>query len=132
MGPDQKPVVVVKAPLAKIIEIPITSLSIRTESIELIVWLLRHIFSHESRYIFVHSYDNDDDYDDDAFNADIFMTDLFFIEVLRSLQTHTRRASKDENTLQNRQLINKYCERFCHLYSYQRIAIPGIASNLEA
>src|SRR5579859_3094221 len=60
------------------------------------------------------------------------MMDSFFMEVLWSLQTHTRRASKDENTLRNRQLINKYCEEFCQLYCYQLITILGIASNLEA
>ena len=78
-----------------------------------------------SRYIFVHSYDDDDD----AFNADTFMTDSFFTEVLRSLQTRTRRDSKDENTLQNHQLIIQYCEEFCQLYRYQLIMIPGIAST---
>src|SRR5579859_6809858 len=77
-----------------------------------------------SQYIFVHSYDDD--------NADTFMTDSFFKEVLQSLQTRTRRASKDKNTLRNRQLINKYCEEFCQLYRYQLITIPGIASNLKA
>jgi len=60
------------------------------------------------------------------------MMDSFFMEVLWSLQTRTGRASKDENTLQNRQLINKYCEEFCQLYRYRLIMIPGIASNLEA
>src|SRR5438552_18083258 len=60
------------------------------------------------------------------------MMDTFFLELLRSLQTRTRRASKDENTLRNRQLIDKYITNFCTLYRFQRITIPGIASNLEA
>src|SRR5579859_4485523 len=60
------------------------------------------------------------------------MTDSFFMEVLRSLQTRTHRASEDENTLRNHQLINKYCEEFCQLYRYQLITILGLASNLEA
>ena len=60
------------------------------------------------------------------------MMDAFFMDLLRSLQTRTRRTSKDENTLRNRQLINKYIANFCTLYRFQRITIPGIASNLDA
>ena len=84
-----------------------------------------------ARYIFVHAYDENEN-DNDAFNVDVFMTDAFFLELLRSLQTRTRRASKDENTLRNRQLIDKYITNFCTLYHFQRITIVGIASNLEA
>ena len=66
------------------------------------------------------------------FNVDVFMTHAFFLELLRSLQTRTRRASKDENTLRNRQIINKYINDFCAPYHFQLVMIPGIASNLEA
>ena len=125
MEPDEKPIVVVKAPLAKIIRNP-NHLAIYQDRVNRVNRLVTAAYLF-SRYIFVHSYD-----DDDAFNVDTFMTDSFFMEVLRSLQTRIHRASKDENTLRNRQLINKYCERFCDLYSYQQITIPGIASNLEA
>src|SRR5579859_719011 len=65
-------------------------------------------------------------------NPDVFMMDAFFSELLRSLQTRTRRASEDENTLRNRQLIDKYITNFCALFHFQRITIPGIALNLEA
>src|SRR5579859_4813151 len=131
MGPDEKPIVVVKAPLTKIITNP-NHLAIYQDRVNRVNRLVTAAYLF-SRYIFVHSYDDDDDDDDDdAFNADTFMTDSFFKEVLRSLQTLTHRASKDENTLRNRQLINKYCEEFCQLYRYQLITIPGIASNLEA
>src|SRR5579859_1653528 len=104
MGPDEKPVVVVKAPLAKIIRNP-NHLAIYQDRVNRVNRLVTAVYLF-SRYIFVHSYD------DDAFNVDTFMTDSFFMEVLWSLQTHTHRASKDENKLRNRQLINKYCEEF--------------------
>ena len=60
------------------------------------------------------------------------MTDSFFMEVLRSLQTPTRRAAKTEDVLRNRQLINKYPVEICWLYHYHLIMIPGNSSNLEA
>src|SRR5579859_8100846 len=125
MGPDEKPVVVVKAPLAKIIRNP-NHLAIYQDRVNRVNRLVSAAYLF-SRYIFVHSYD-----DDDAFNVDTFMMDPFFKEGLRSLQTRTHRASKGENTLRNRQLINKYWEEFCQLYRYQLIMILGIASNLEA
>src|SRR5579859_7131954 len=126
-GPNEKPVIVVKAPLAKIIRNP-NHLAIYQDRVNRLNHLVTAAYLF-SRYIFVHSYDDDDD---NAFNADTFMTNSFFKEVLWSLQTRTHRASKDENMLRNRQLINKYCEEFCQLYCYQLITIPGIASNLEA
>jgi hypothetical protein len=124
MWPDEKPIVVIKAPLAKIIWNP-NHLAIYQDRVNRVNCLVTTAYLF-SQYIFVHSYD------DDTFNADTFMMDSLFMEVLQSLQTHTHRASKDENTLWNRQLINKYCEEFCQLYCYQLIMIPGIASNLEA
>src|SRR5579859_6892528 len=119
MGPDEKPIVVVKAPLAMIIG-NLNHLVIYQDRVNRVNRLVTVAYLF-SRYIFVHSYD-----DDDAFNADTFMTDSFFMEVLWPLQTHTHRASKDENTLRNRQLINKYCEEFRQLYRYQLITIPGL------
>ena len=137
-----------KLHLQKYCAIRITLLSTKTESTSSIT--TAYLFA---RYIFVHAYEDDEneneddendenennenendenENDNDAFNADVFMTDTFFLELLRSLQTRTRRASKDENTLRNRQLIDKYITNFCALYRFQRITIPGIASNLEA
>ena len=126
-GPDEKPVVV-KAPLAKIIRNP-NHLTIYQDRVNRVNRLVTAAYLF-SRYIFVHSYDNDDN--DDAFNADIFMTDSFFMEVLRSLQTRTRKAAKTEDVLRNRQLIVKYLEAFCQLYRYHLITIPRNSSNLEA
>ena len=106
MGPDEKPVVVVKAPLAKIIRNP-NHLTIYQVRVNRVNRLFGYHGISFSRYIFVHSYD-----DDDAFNADTFMMDSFFMEVLRSLQTGTRKAAKTEDVLRNRQLIDKYLEAF--------------------
>ena len=127
MGSDEKPIIVVKAPLAKIIRNP-NHLTIYQDRINRINRLVTAAYLF-SRYIFIHSYNDDND---NIFNMDIFMTDSFFMELLRFLQTRTRRISKDENTLRNRQLIDKYITDFCTLYHFQRITIPGIASNLEA
>jgi hypothetical protein len=126
MAADEKSIVVVKASLAKILRNP-EHLAIYQDRVNIINRLVT-VFA---RYIFVHAYDKNEN-DNDAFNVDVFMTDAFFLELLRSLQTRTRRASKDENTLRNRQLIDKYITNFCTLYHFQRITIVGIASNLEA
>src|SRR5579859_1276277 len=132
MGPDEKPVIVVKASLAKIIRNP-NHLAIYQDRVNRVNCLVTAAYLF-ARYIFVHAYEEDenDKNNNDAFSADVFMMDAFFSELLWSLQTRTRRASKDENTLQNRQLINKYITNFCTLFRFQRITIPGIASNLEA
>ena len=73
MGPDEKPVVVVKAPLAKIIRNP-NHLTIYQDRVNRVNRLVTAAYLF-SRYIFVHSYDDDND----TFNADIFMTDSFFM-----------------------------------------------------
>ena len=136
MAADKKSIVVVKASLAKIL-CNQNHLAIYQDRVNIINRLVTTAYLF-ARYIFVHAYENDEnendenENDNDAFNADVFMTDTFFLELLRSLQTRTRRASKDENTLRNRQLIDKYITNFCALYRFQRITIPGIASNLEA
>jgi len=127
MATDAKSIVVVKAPLAKILRNP-EHLVIYQDRVNIINRLVTAAYVF-ARYIFVHAYEEDEN---DAFNADVFMTDAFFFELLRSLQTRTRKTSKDENTLRNRQLINKYITNFSALYRFQRITIPGIASNLEA
>jgi hypothetical protein len=80
-----------------------------------------------TRYIFVHAYE-----DDPNFNGDIYVNTEFFCEVLRALQTRTRRRSTLEATIRNRQLIDHYIEGFCVLYQYHLVRIEGIASNLEA
>ena len=127
MAADKKPIVVIKASLAKILHDP-EHLAIYRDRVNIINRLVTAAYLF-ARYIFVHAYEDDEN---DTFNADVFMTDGFFFELLRSLQTRTRRASKNENTLLNRQLINKYITNFCALYRFQQITIPGIASNLEA
>jgi len=129
MAADEKSIVVVKASLAKILRNP-EHLAIYQDRVNIINHLVTAAYLF-ARYIFVHAYDENEN-DNDAFNVDVFMTDAFFLELLRSLQTRTRRASKDENTLRNRQLIDKYITNFCTLYHFQRITIVGIASNLEA
>ena len=136
MAADKKSIVVVKASLAKIL-CNQNHLAIYQDRVNIINRLVTTAYLF-ARYIFVHAYENDEnendenENDNDAFNADVFMTDTFFLELLRSLQTRTRRASKDENTLRNRQLIDKYITNFCTLYRFQRITIRGIASNVEA
>ena len=136
MAADKKSIVVVKASLAKIL-CNQNHLAIYQDRVNIINRLVTTAYLF-ARYIFVHAYENDEnennenENDKDAFNADVFMTDTFFLELLRSFQTRTRRASKDENTLRNRQFIDKYITNFCALYRFQRITIPGIASNLEA
>src|SRR5579859_5145707 len=96
MGPDEKPIVVVKAPLAKFLRNP-EHLAIYQDRVNIVNRLVTAAYLFV-RYIFVHAYEEDenDENDNDAFSANVFMTDAFFSELLRSLQTRTRRASKDE------------------------------------
>jgi hypothetical protein len=132
MAADEKPVVVVKASLAKILHNP-EHLAMYQDRVNIINRLVTAAYVF-ARYIFIHAYEEDenDENDNDAFNAGVFMMDAFFFELLWSLQTRTCKTSKDENTLRNRQLINKYITNFCALYCFQRTTIPEIASNLEA
>src|SRR5579859_4582883 len=132
MGPDEKPIVVVKAPLAKILRNP-EHLAIYQDRVNIVNRLVTAAYLFVC-YIFVHAYkeDKNDENDNEAFSVDVFMMDAFFSELLWSLQTRTRRASKDENTLRKRQLIDKYMTNCCALFRFQRITVPGIASNLEA
>src|SRR5579859_6296399 len=112
MGPDEKSIVIVKTPLTKILCNP-EHLAIYQDRVNIVNRLVTaaYLFAH---YIFIHAYEEDknDKNDNDAFSVDVFMTDAFFSELLRSLQTRTCRASEDENTLQNRQLIDKYITNF--------------------
>jgi len=73
MEPDEKPIIIVKAPLAKIIRNP-NHLTIYQDRVNRVNRLVTAAYLF-SRYIFVHSYDDDND----TFNADIFMTDSFFM-----------------------------------------------------
>ena len=115
MVADEKSIIVVKASLSQILRNP-EHLTIYQDRVNIINHLVIAAYLFAS-YIFIHAY-KDDENESDAFNADIFMTDGFFFEVLRSLQTRTRRASKDENTLRNQQIINKYITDFCALYHF--------------
>jgi len=132
MGPDEKSIVIVKTPLAKILCNP-EHLAIYQDRVNIVNRLVTAAYLFV-RYIFIHAYkeDENDGNDNDAVSADVFMMDAFFSELLRSLQTRTHRASKHENTLRNGQLIDKYITNFYALSRFQRITIPGIASNLEA
>jgi hypothetical protein len=128
-----KPIVVVKTSLANILRNAdgITIYQDRVNRINRLV-TAAYLFA---RYIFVHEYEvneNENENDDDAFNADVYMTDAFFSEILRFLQTRTRRASKHEATLRNRELIHNHITAFCTLYRFQKITIPGNTSNLES
>ena len=132
MAADEKSIVVVKTSLAKILRNP-QHLAIYQDSVNIVNCLVTTAYLF-ARYIFVHAYEEDenDENDNDAFSTDVFMTDAFFSELLPSLQTRTHRASKDENTLRNRQLIDKYITNLCALSRFQQITILGIASNVEA
>jgi Ca2+/Na+ antiporter len=117
----EKPFVIVKTSLAKILRDP-DHLPIYQDRVNIVNRLVTAVYLF-ARYIFVHAYEENEDEDEDeneneedenendehendAFNADVFMKDAFFVELLRSLQTRTRRASKDEYTLRSRQLID--------------------------
>src|SRR5437667_9137330 len=95
MAADEKSIVIVKASLAKILR-NLEHLAIYQDRVNIINRLVTAAYLF-ARYIFVHAYDENEN-DNDAFNVDVFMTDAFFLELLQSLQTRTRRASKDENT----------------------------------
>ena len=113
MAADKKSIVVVKASLAKIL-CNQNHLAIYQDRVNIINRLVTTAYLF-ARYIFVHAYEDDEneneddendenendenENDNDTFNVDVFMTDTFFLELLRSLQTRTHRASKDENTL---------------------------------
>jgi hypothetical protein len=79
-----------------------------------------------ARFIFVHSYE-----DDPNFNVDAFVGNDFFTECLKSLQTRRQRAARVQATIRNRQIIGQYVENFFELYRYDRIEIRGIQSNWE-
>jgi hypothetical protein len=122
---EEKDIVVLKAPLAKILRDPrhVEIYQNRVNSINRVVTTAYLL----SRYIFVHSYE-----DNPNFNVDIYISTDFFCEVLRALQTRTRRKSTLESTIRNRRLIDHYITEFCILYQYRLVTIEGIASNLEA
>lgn len=122
--PDDKPIVVLKAPLAKLLRDP-EHLGIYRDTVKTINRVVTAAYLL-ARFIFVHAYEDDDD-----FNVDIYITTDFFFECLRALQTRTRRQSTLEDTLRNRRLIDRYIEEFCVLYRYDLIQIEGIGSNLE-
>ena len=105
-----KPIVVVKASLANVLR-DADHLAVYQDRVNTINCSVTAAYLL-ARYIFVHAYEEEENDDNDFFNADIYMTDAFFMEPLRSLQTRSRRASNDENTLRNRQLINKYIATF--------------------
>ena len=119
-----KPIVVVKASLANVLR-DADHLAVYQDRVNTINCSVTAAYLL-ARYIFVHAYEEEENDDNDFFNADIYMTDAFFMEPLRSLQTRSRRASNDENTLRNRQLINKYIANFGTLYRFKRITIPGM------
>ena len=94
-----KPITVVKASLANIL-CDADHLAICQDRVNTINCLVTAAYLF-ARYIFVHAYEEEENDENDSFNADIYMMDAFFMELLQSLQTRTRKASKDENTLWN-------------------------------
>jgi hypothetical protein len=122
--PEEKQIIVLKAPLAKILR-DAQHLEIYRDTVKSINRVVTAAYLL-TRYIFVHAYE-----DHSNFNADIYINTDFFCEVLRALQTRTRRRSTLEATIRNRQLIDSYIEHFCVLYQYHLIRIEGVASNLE-
>jgi hypothetical protein len=122
--PEEKQIIVLKAPLAKILR-DAQHLEIYRDTVKSINRVVTAAYLL-TRYIFVHAYE-----DHPNFNADIYINTDFFCEVLRALQTRTRRRSTLEATIRNRQLIDSYIEHFCVLYQYHLIRIEGVASNLE-
>ena len=98
MASDEKPIVVVKASLAKILRNP-EHLAIYQDRVNIVNRLVTAAYVF-ARYIFVHAYEEDenDENDNDAFNADVFMTDAFFFELLRSLQTRTEMLCRLESS----------------------------------
>jgi hypothetical protein len=84
--PDNKDIVVIKAPLAKLLQDP-RLLDIYREMVKTVNRVVTASYLL-ARFIFIHAYE---DYDE--FNADIYITPDFFTECLRALQTGTRRTS---------------------------------------
>ena len=122
--PEDKQIVVLKAPLAKIRRDP-HHLQIYRDTVNSINRVVTAAYLLK-RYIFVHAYQDNDD-----FNADIFINTDFFCQVLHALQTRTRRHSTIEATIRSRQLVDCYIEDFCVLYQYHLIRIEGVSPNLE-
>jgi len=81
-GPDAKHIIIIKAPLAKLLRDP-QHLGIYRDTIKTInrVVTAAYLFA---RFIFVHAYEEDDN-----FNVDEYITTDFFFECLRALQTIT-------------------------------------------
>src|SRR4051794_35329048 len=104
---NNKHIVVVKAPLAKLLQHP-QHLGIYRDTVKTINQFVTAAYLL-ARFIFVHAYE-----DDDNFNVDEYITTDFFFECLRALHTRTRRQSKKEDTLRNRHLINRYIRDFLY------------------
>ena len=84
MTTDEKPIVVVKASLAKLLHNP-EHLAIYQDRVNIINRLVTAAYLF-ARYIFVHAYEDDEN---NTFNVDIFMTDAFFSELLRCNKSRT-------------------------------------------
>ena len=123
-GPDAKHIVIIKAPLAKLLRDPL-HLGIYHDTIKTINGVVTAAYLL-ARFIFVNAYEEDDN-----FNVDEYITTDFFFECLRALQIRSRRQSKKEDTSRYRHLIDRYIEDFCILYRYHLIRIEGVDSNLE-
>jgi hypothetical protein len=96
----QKQIVVLKAPLAKLLRDP-QHLTVCRDSIKTINRVVTAAYLL-ARFIFIHSYE-----DDNNFNADTYITTKFF----DALQKRTRKNSKREEAIQNRELINRYIDQ---------------------
>jgi hypothetical protein len=121
---ENKDTITLKVPLHKVLRNP-EHLEIYREIVTRInrIVTASYLFA---RFIFLHAYE-----DDANFNVDMFVGKDFFTECLKSLQTRAQRAAKVQATIRNRALIDRYIGNFCQLYRYERMEIRGIQSNWE-
>ena|ERR1700685_1052181 len=98
--PEDKQIVVLKAPLAKILRDP-RYVQIYRDTVNSINRVVTAAYLL-TRFIFVHAYE-----DDANFNADIFVNTEFFCEVLRALQTRTTRQSTIHRSNDTKQTTNQ-------------------------
>src|ERR1700685_2942448 len=98
--PEDKQIVVLKAPLPKILRDP-RYVQIYRDTVNSINRVVTASYLL-TRFIFVHAYE-----DDANFNADIFINTDFFCEVLRALQTRTTRQSTIHRSNDTKQTTNQ-------------------------
>ena len=122
---DRGNIGVVKAPLHKILQIPLHVDRYRdvVRTVNTIV-TTAYLFI---RYVFVNGND-----DDDAFNVDEYITPAFFKKCLKALQTWTQARMQNEDIIRYQRLISSHIEEFCIIYRYHLIRLEGNQSNWES